>query len=102
VLSRGAVSEIVLVCPNPAFFFNSSTVKVNSFQSGVSINLGAVRESTIDAHRKNYHSGGRRERNPDTELRVDGETDTLFSDGIDIEGNFDTAAGTDGSSGRIP
>jgi hypothetical protein len=48
------------------------------------------------------HSEYERERNPDTELHVDGETDTLFSDGIDIEENFDTAAGTDGSSERIP
>jgi hypothetical protein len=48
------------------------------------------------------HSEYERERNPDTELHLDGETDTLFSDGIDIEENFDTLAGTDGSSGTIP
>ena len=48
------------------------------------------------------HSEYERERNPDTELHIDGEADTLFSDGIDIEENFDTLAGTDGSSGRIP
>ena len=33
---------------------------------------------------------------------VDGETDTLFIDGIAVEKNLDTAAGADGSSGRIP
>lgn len=41
-------------------------------------------------------------RNPDTELRLDGEPDTLYSDGIDIEEDFDTLAGTRGSSGTIP
>jgi len=41
-------------------------------------------------------------RNPDTELHLDGETDTLYSDGIDVEEDFDTLAGTDGSSGTIP
>jgi hypothetical protein len=48
------------------------------------------------------HSEYERGRNPDTELHLDGEKDTLFSDGIDIEENFDTLAGTDGSSGTIP
>jgi hypothetical protein len=48
------------------------------------------------------HSDYERGRNPDTELRLDGETDTLFNDGIDIEEKFDTLAGTDGSSGTIP
>jgi hypothetical protein len=41
-------------------------------------------------------------RNPDTELHLDGEPDTLYSDGIDIEEDFDTPAGTHGSSGTIP
>ena len=48
------------------------------------------------------HSEYERGRNPDTELHLDGEKDTLFSDGVDIEENFDTLAGTDGSSGTIP
>jgi hypothetical protein len=48
------------------------------------------------------HSEYERGRNPDTGLRLDGETDTLFNDGIDIEEKFDTLAGTDGSSGTIP
>jgi hypothetical protein len=42
------------------------------------------------------------ERNPDTELRLEGESDSLYGDGIDIEGDFDTPAGTAGSSGTIP
>jgi hypothetical protein len=42
------------------------------------------------------------ERNPDTELHLDGETDSLYSDGLDLEGDFDTLAGADGSSGTIP
>ena len=41
-------------------------------------------------------------RNPDTKLHLDGETDTLYSDGIDVEEDFDTLAGTHGSLGTIP
>jgi hypothetical protein len=41
-------------------------------------------------------------RNPDTELHLDGEADTLYGDGIDIEEDYDTPAGTRGSSGTIP
>jgi hypothetical protein len=41
-------------------------------------------------------------RNPDTELHLDGETDSLYSDGLDLEEDFDTLAGTRGSSGTIP
>ena len=42
------------------------------------------------------------ERNPDTELHLDGESDTLYNDGIDVEEDLDTPAGTHGSSGTIP
>jgi hypothetical protein len=42
----------------------------------------------------------------DTELHLDGEEeakpDTLYRDGIDIEEDGDTLAGTHGSSGTIP
>lgn len=48
------------------------------------------------------HSDYERERNPDTELHLDGEKDTLYSDGIDVDEELDTWAGTDGSLGRIP
>jgi len=41
-------------------------------------------------------------RNPDTELHLDGKPDTLYRDGIDLEEDFDTLAGTDGSSATIP
>ena len=41
-------------------------------------------------------------RNPDTELHLDGETDSLYSDGLDLEEDFDTLAGTHGSSAAIP
>jgi hypothetical protein len=42
------------------------------------------------------------ERNPDTELHLDGETDSLYNDGLDLDEDFDTLAGTHGSSGTIP
>jgi len=46
------------------------------------------------------------ERNPGPELHLDAEAeakaDTLYSDGIDIEEDYDTPAGTDGSSATIP
>jgi hypothetical protein len=41
----------------------------------------------------------------DSELRLEGEEakpDTLYRDGIDIEEEYDTPAGTRGSSGTIP
>jgi hypothetical protein len=41
-------------------------------------------------------------RNPDAELHLDGEADTLYGDGIDIEEGYDTPAGTHGSPGTIP
>jgi hypothetical protein len=55
-------------------------------------------EQKAAADHVEYETG----RNPDTELHLDGEADTLYSDGIDLEENFDTLAGTDGSSGSIP
>jgi hypothetical protein len=46
------------------------------------------------------------ERNADSELRLDGEAeakaDTLYCDGIDVEEDFDSPAGTRGSLGTIP
>jgi hypothetical protein len=45
------------------------------------------------------------ERDSESELRLDGEDvkpDTLYRDGIDVEEDFDTLAGTDGSSATIP
>jgi hypothetical protein len=41
-------------------------------------------------------------RDPDTELHLDGEPDTLYRDGIDLEEDYDTLAGTHGSSGATP
>lgn len=48
------------------------------------------------------HSAYARTRNPDTELHLDGEEDTLYSDGLDIEPDEDdTLAGTRGTSSGI-
>jgi hypothetical protein len=38
----------------------------------------------------------------DTELHFDGETDSLYSHGLDLEEDVDTLAGTHGSSGQYP
>jgi hypothetical protein len=38
----------------------------------------------------------------DTELPLDGETDSLYSDGLDLEEDVDTLAGAHGSSGQYP
>ena len=62
---------------------------------GIALN-GSEQKAAVD------HSEYEKERNPDTELRLDGESDTLYGDGIDIEEDFDTPAGTQGSLGRIP
>jgi hypothetical protein len=55
-------------------------------------------EQKAAADHVEYETG----RNPDTELHLDGEADTLYSDGIDVEEDFDTLAGTHGSAGTIP
>jgi hypothetical protein len=62
---------------------------------GIALN-GSEQKAAVD------HSEYERGRNPDTELRLDGESDTLYVDGIDMEGDFDTLAGTADSSGTIP
>jgi hypothetical protein len=50
------------------------------------------------------HAEYQEERNPDTELRLDGEKDTLYDDGLDVGDNdsdTDTLAGTRGTSSGI-
>jgi hypothetical protein len=48
------------------------------------------------------HTTYEEERNPDTELHLDGETDSLYSDGLDVEDDSgDTLAGTRGNSSGI-
>ena len=44
------------------------------------------------------HTAYEERRNPDTELRLDGEKDSLYSDGLDIEEDTDPLAGTGASS----
>ena len=57
---------------------------------------GAEQKSAAD------HTTYEERRNPDTELRVDGEVDTLYDDGLDLEEDSDeTPAGTRGSSSGI-
>jgi hypothetical protein len=62
---------------------------------GIALN-GSEQKAAAD--HVEYETG----RNPDTELHLDAEPDTLYNDGIDIEEDFDTLAGTRGSSGTIP
>ena len=47
------------------------------------------------------HADFEKKRNPDTALHVDGEEDSLYSDGLDIEEDTDTLAGTRGTSSGI-
>jgi hypothetical protein len=48
------------------------------------------------------HEAYEKRRNPDTELRLDGEEDTLYDDGIDTnDDDPDTLAGTRGKSAGI-
>lgn len=48
------------------------------------------------------HDEYEKSRDPDTEVRVDGEQDSLYDDGLDIDdGDPDTLAGTRGSSAGI-
>ncbi len=48
------------------------------------------------------HAKYEKTRKPDTELHLDGEEDTLYDDGLDVEtDDTDTLAGTRGSSAGI-
>jgi hypothetical protein len=48
------------------------------------------------------HARYEKRRKPDTELHLDGETDSLYSDGLDVEDDSgDTLAGTRGNSSGI-
>jgi hypothetical protein len=48
------------------------------------------------------HDDYEKKRNPDTELRLDGEEDTLYDDGVDTsDEDPDTLAGTRGKSSGI-
>lgn len=47
------------------------------------------------------HAAYERVRNPDTELRLDGESDTLYNDGLDLEEEPEPLAGTRGTSSGI-
>jgi len=48
------------------------------------------------------HDSYEKRRNPDTELRLDEESDTLYDDGLDVgDDDPDTLAGTRGQSSGI-
>jgi hypothetical protein len=51
---------------------------------------GAEQKVAVD------HAEYEESRNPDTELHLDGEDDTLYSDGLDIGDDTEPFAGTDG------
>jgi hypothetical protein len=54
---------------------------------------GAENKSAVD------HTEYQETRNPDAELRLDDEADTLYDDGLDLENDAgDTLAGTRGDS----
>lgn len=47
------------------------------------------------------HADYEKARNPDTALHLDGDEDTLYNDGLDIDEDQDTLAGTRGTSSGI-
>jgi hypothetical protein len=53
---------------------------------------GAEQKSSVD------HTFYRRSRNPDAELHLDGEDDSLYGDGLDVRDLTDSYAGTDGDT----
>jgi hypothetical protein len=53
---------------------------------------GAEQRAAVD------HSDYERSRDPDSELHLDGEDDSLYNDGLDIGDNSETLASTDGDS----
>ena len=44
------------------------------------------------------HADYEKTRNPDTELRLDGEDDSLYNDGLDVGDDSESLAGTDGNA----
>ena len=44
------------------------------------------------------HVSYKKSRNPDTELHLNGEDDSLYDDGLDLDDDTDTLAGTDGGT----
>ena len=55
---------------------------------------GADQKDAVD------HADFEKTRNPDTELRLDGEEDTLYDDGLDVEDDTETLADTHGQVNR--
>jgi hypothetical protein len=51
----------------------------------------AEQQSAVD------HTEYERSHDPDSELHLDGEDDSLYNDGLDIGDDADTLAGTDGA-----
>jgi hypothetical protein len=52
----------------------------------------AEQKSSVD------HADYAETRDPDTELRLDGEDDSLYSDGLDVGDDTESWAGTDGGA----
>jgi len=53
--------------------------------------LGSQQISAVD------HLAQARKRNPDRELHLDGEADTLYNDGFDLDADGENLYGTDGA-----
>jgi hypothetical protein len=53
---------------------------------------GAEQKSSVD------HTDYEKSRDPDSELRLDGEADSLYSDGLDLGDQTESWAGTDGDA----
>ena len=53
---------------------------------------GAEQKSSVD------HADYEETRDPDAELRLDGEEDSLYSDGLDVRDDTESYAGTDGDA----
>jgi hypothetical protein len=46
------------------------------------------------------HTAYKEKRNPDTELNLDNEDDSLYEDGLDVEDDSETLYGTKGNTNR--
>jgi hypothetical protein len=63
-----------------------------------------IRGATLDGSDQKDavdHTDYDKARDPDTEVRVDGEKDSLYNDGLDVEDDSEPLAGTRGSSQGI-
>lgn len=80
---------------------NSDTPRTDGTDAAPNLVKTRLRGAGLDgAEQKSSvaHTDYEETRNPDAELRLDGEDDSLYSDGLDVGDHTESYAGTDGDA----